>query len=118
MLRRASRLWITTASSSPVDWRSVEKRQCSTSSCPSKAPTCVWVLPTSIVSSTAGKLFLRVDGGDPGHALALSEGVERLGQRAAARQRQMRGDLEQRNEHEAPTRDARVGDDQIFLVDA
>ena len=42
-----------TASSSPVDWRSVEKRQCSTSSGPSKAPTWVCVLPTSIVRSTA-----------------------------------------------------------------
>ena len=53
MPRSASRSWITIASSSPVDWRSVEKRQCSTSSAPSKAPTWVCVLPTSIVRSTA-----------------------------------------------------------------
>ena len=41
------------ASSSPVAPARVWKRQCSTSSAPSKAPRWVWVLPTSTARSIA-----------------------------------------------------------------
>ena len=98
-----SRSWIMTASSSPVDWRSVEKRQCSTSSAPSKAPTWVCVLPTSIVSSIGGDYPVdRPQRRDParpaGRAAALP--AQRL-QRRAVRERQLGLELEQRHEHEA-----------------
>src|SRR5215469_4350308 len=43
--------WISTASSSAVRTGSVEMRQCSTTSAPSKTPSTVLVLPTSMVSS-------------------------------------------------------------------
>src|SRR5207244_9969303 len=36
---------------SAVDWRTVAKRQCSSSSSPRNVPKCVWVLPTSTTSS-------------------------------------------------------------------
>ena len=66
MPRRPSRSWTTTASSSPVASRSVEKRQCSTSSAPSKAPRWVWVLPTSIASSIAAIMPVRPPARRPG----------------------------------------------------
>ena len=49
--RSSSRLRSAAPSSSAVDWRTVAKRQCSTSRSPSKAPKWVWVLPTSTASS-------------------------------------------------------------------
>src|SRR5687768_13592670 len=93
--RSASRLCITTASSSPVDWRSVENRQCSTSSAPSKAPTWVWVLPTSMVSSM-GRDYLLDQRADALHALTRRQPLQGNTQLFGVRRLQ----LEQRNQHE------------------
>ena len=54
--RRPSSDATTVASSSAVAKRTVAKRQCSTSSSPRNMPRWVWVLPTSMASSTARRL--------------------------------------------------------------
>src|SRR5579884_869718 len=52
--RSSSRLRSAAPSSSAVDWRTVAKRQCSSSCCSRYTPKCVCVLPTSTASSIAG----------------------------------------------------------------
>src|SRR4051812_18392559 len=96
-LRSASSPTSTVASSSAVASRTVAKRQCSTSSSSRNIPRWVCVLPTSTASSIRG----RSKHADPLDALTL-EAVERVAVR------EVRRDLEERHEHEAPRRDLRV----------
>src|SRR5205085_428323 len=91
--RSASRLDSAAPSSSPVDSRTVAKRQCSatTSEESANTPKWVWVLPTSTTSSMAGH-YRGLEEGIPcaHHLLARTESRERVRQPPVPGQRQIR----------------------------
>src|SRR3954452_10271377 len=69
--RSSSRLAKAAPSSSPVDSRTVAKRQCSTSSASRKVPKWVWVLPTSTTRSMGLATVVRMRGVEPRLAFLL-----------------------------------------------
>src|SRR2546430_5476217 len=106
--RSRSRAAMRMASSSEVVVREVAKRKWSTSSSPRNIPKWAWVLPTSIVRSTAELS----EGSESGDTLA-AEPLERPLQFGAIR----RIELEQWFEHEAAILDLGMRDVVVRRVD-
>src|SRR3954469_7953821 len=111
-LRSASSPTSTVASSSAVASRTVAKRQCSTSSWSRNMPRCVCVLPTS----TASSISARSKHADPLDALTL-EGAQGIVQPPAVGEREVRVELQERFEHEAPGQDVAVRQRQAIALE-